>query len=158
MSAEAVWDAGVVKKGQHHYHGPHSRYRLQYHLVWIPKYRKRVMIGDVASSVRKLFYDCAQMNDWWITRLAVMPDHVHLLIELPPNRFGFPSCQNLQGGSSRALRQMHPELDEWLWGDSFWAVGYFAESVGRVTENAIKLYIENQKDHPSMPQQRSLGL
>ncbi len=62
-----------MKKGQHHYHGPHSRYRLQYHLVWISKYRKRVMIGDVASSVRKLFYDCAQMNDWWITRLAVMP-------------------------------------------------------------------------------------
>jgi putative transposase len=42
------------------------------------------MAGDVASSVRKLFYDCAQMNDWWITRLAVMSDHVHLLLELPP--------------------------------------------------------------------------
>ena len=147
-----------MKKGQHHYHGPHSRYRLQYHLVWIPKYRRRVMVGDVAASVRKLFYDCAQMNDWWITRLAVMPDHVHLLIELPPTVSISQTVKTFKGGSSRALRQMHPELDEWLWGDSFWAVGYFAESVGRVTENAIKLYIENQKDHPSMPKQRSLGL
>jgi putative transposase len=155
---KAVWDAWDMKQHQHHYHGPHSRYRLQFHLVWIPKYRKRVMIGEVATSVRKLFYDCAQMNDWWITRLAVMPDHVHMLIELPPTVSVSQAVKIFKGGSSRALRQMHPELDEWLWGNSFWAVGYFAESVGRVTENAIKLYIENQKDHPSMPQQGSLGL
>ena len=116
------------------------------------------MIGDVAASVRKLFYDCAQMNDWWITRLAVMPDHVHLLVELPPTVSVSKAVKTFKGGSSRALRQAHPELDEWLWGNSFWAVGYFAESVGRVTENAIKLYIENQRDHPSMPQQGSLGL
>jgi len=147
-----------MKKGQHHYHGPHSRYRLQYHLVWIPKYRRRVLRGKVATSVQKLFYDCAQMNDWWITSLRVMPDHVHLLIELPPTISISQAVKTLKGGSSRALRQTHPELDEWLWGDSFWAVGYFAESVGRVTENAIKLYIENQKDYPSMPKQGSLGL
>lgn len=115
------------------------------------------MRGDVAASVQKLFYDCASMNDWWITRLAVMPDHVHMLVELPPTVSVSNAVKTFKGGSSRALRQMHPELDEWLWGDSFWAVGYFAESVGRVTENAIKLYIENQRDHPSMPRQRSLG-
>ena len=147
-----------MKKDQHYYHGPHSRYRLQYHLVWVPKYRRRVMQGEVTTSVRKLFYDCAQMNDWWITRLAVMPDHIHMLIELPPTVSVSSAVKTFKGGSSRALRQAHPELEEWLWGDSFWAVGYFAESVGRVTENAIKLYIENQKDHPSMPKQRSLGL
>ena len=100
----------------------------------------------------------AQMNDWWVTRLAVMPDHVHMLVELPPTVSVAQAVKTFKGGSSRALRQAHPELEEWLWGDSFWAVGYFAESVGRVKENAIKLYIENQKDHPRMPQQGSLGL
>lgn len=147
-----------MKQGKRYYHGVHSRYRLQYHLVWIPKYRKRVLIGEVATSVRKLFYECAQMNDWWIVRLAVMPDHVHMLIELPPTVTVASAVKTFKGGSSRALRQANPELDEWLWGDSFWAVGYFAESVGRVTESAIKLYIENQKDSPSRSQQGSLGL
>ncbi|MGH7237955.1 MAG: hypothetical protein ACREGF_05460 [Candidatus Saccharimonadales bacterium] len=41
--------------------------------MWVPKYRKRVLLGDVAASIQKLFYECAQMNDWWIVRLAVMP-------------------------------------------------------------------------------------
>ena len=147
-----------MKKGVRYNHSAHSRFRLQYHLVWIPKYRKRVMIGEVASSVRKLFYDCAEMNSWWITRLAVMPDHIHMLVELPPSVSVSNAVKTFKGGSSRALRQTHPELDEWLWGSSFWAVGYFAESVGRVTESAIKLYIENQKDSPIRTQQRSLGL
>jgi hypothetical protein len=58
----------------------------------------------------------------------------------------------------RAIREAHPELYEWLWGNSFWADGYFAESVGRVTEKAVEQYIENQKDRPSMAKQGSLGL
>ena len=87
-----------------------------------------------------------------------MPDHIHMLIELPPQVSVSQAVKTLKGGSSRALRATYPELDEWLWGDSFWAVGYFAESVGRVTENVIFEYIKNQKDKPSMPQQKSLGL
>lgn len=147
-----------MKKGQRYYNGSHSRYRLQYHLVWIPKYRKRVLRGDVATSLKNLFYECGQMNDWWIEQLNVMPDHIHMLVELPPTVSVSMAVKIFKGGSSRALRQQHPELEEWLWGNSFWAVGYFAESVGRVTENVIKEYIANQQDKPSMPQQRSLGL
>lgn len=147
-----------MKQGQKYYHGPHSRHRLQYHLVWIPKYRRRVLQGEVATSVQKLFFACAQMNNWWIERLAVMPDHIHMLVELPPTVSVSKAVKTFKGGSSRALRATYPKLDEWLWGDSFWAVGYFAESVGRVTENVIIEYIKNQRDKPSMPQQKSRGL
>jgi putative transposase len=147
-----------MKQGQRYYHGSHSRYRLQYHLVWVPKYRKRVLVGDVAIEVQKLFYECAQMNDWWIVRLSVMPDHIHMLVELPPTIALSQVVKTFKGGSGRAIRQTHPELQEWLWDDSFWANGYFAESVGRVTENAIKLYIEHQHDRVSMAKQGSLGL
>lgn len=87
-----------------------------------------------------------------------MPDHVHLLIELPPTITLSKAVGLMKGGSSRAIRQSHPELEEWLWGDSFWADGYFAESVGKVNETVIKAYIENQVDRPSMPKQNSLGL
>ncbi len=87
-----------------------------------------------------------------------MPDHIHMLIELPPTIALSQVVKIFKGGSGRAIRQAHPELQEWLWGDSFWADGYFAESVGRVTENAIKLYIEHQHDRPGMAKQGSLGL
>ena len=148
-----------MKAGKKYYSGAHTLYRLQFHLVWIPKYRRSVMVGEVATDLKRLFYQCAQMNDWWIERLAVMPDHVHMLVEMPPKISVSEAVQTLKGGSSRAIRQSHPELEEWLWGDSFWADGYFAESVGRNTEQAIKRYIENQwKAKPSMPPQGSLGL
>ena len=108
-----------MKKGQRYYHGSHSRYRLAYHLVFIPKYRRRVLRGEVAKNLKSLFYDCAQMNDWWITSLQVLPDHIHMLIELPPTISVSKAVQTFKGGSSRALRQAHPELEEWLWGDNF---------------------------------------
>ena len=148
-----------MRDGKKYYTGAHTVYRLQYHLVWIPKYRKSVMVGEVATDLKRLFYQCAVMNGWWIERLAVTGDHVHMLVELPPSISVSNAVQTLKGGSSRAIRQAHPELEEWLWGKSFWADGYFAESTGRNTEQAIKRYIENQwKAKPSMPSQGSLGL
>jgi putative transposase len=133
-----------MKVGKKYYSGAHTLYRLQYHLVWIPKYRRSVMVGEVATDQKRLFYQCATMNDWWIERPAVMPDHIRMLVELPPSILVSGAVQTLKGGSSRAIRQTHPQLEEWLWGDSFWADGYFAESTGRNTEQAIKRYIENQ--------------
>jgi len=80
-----------------------------------------------------------------------MPDHIHMLVELPPTIALSQAVKTFKDGSGRAIRQTHPELQEWLWGDSFWAKGYFAES-------AIKLYIEHQHDRPNMAKQGSLGL
>ena len=148
-----VWHAGDMKQSERYNHGAHTRYHLQYHLVWVPKYRKRVLRGPVASTLKLLFYQCAEMNDWWIVRLAIQPDHVHMLLELPPTITVAKAVQIMKGGSSRAVRQTNPELEEWLWGDSFWADGYFAESVGKVDETIIKAYIENQAG-PSRPKVR----
>jgi len=72
------------------------------------------------------------------------PDHVHLLIQLNPRNSVAEVVQILKGGSSRAIRKEFPELEEFLWGDSFWADGYFAETVGKVDEEIIRKYIENQ--------------
>ena len=89
--------------------------------------------------------------------LAVMPDHVHMLVKLPPNVSVSQAVKNFKGGSSQAICQAHPELQEWLWGDSFWADVYFAENC-RITENAVKMYLENQEDKTNRPKQKSLGL
>jgi len=84
------------------------------------------------------------LNDWEIHQLNIQKDHVHLLLQTNPKDNISEVMQYLKGGSSRIIRKEFPELEEWLWGDSFWADGYFAESVGSVNEAVIKNYIKNQ--------------
>lgn len=124
--------------------GAHTTHRLKYHLVWIPKYRKRVLRGPLARRLHELLLQCAAMNEWHIVELNVQVDHVHLLLQLPPKEAVAHAMQLMKGGTSRVIRQEFPELEEFLWGDSLWADGYFAESVGQVTESKIRAYIQNQ--------------
>jgi putative transposase len=125
--------------------GSHTKHRLQVHLVWIPKYRKRVLRGKIVNRLKKLLYDACRLNQWWIGELNVQLDHVHILIQIKPNESVAEVAQILKGGTSRVIRKEFPELEEFLWGDSFWADGYFAESVGKVDEEVIRKYIKTQK-------------
>ncbi len=124
--------------------GGHTRHKLQYHLVWIPKYRKRVLRGKIAYRLKGLLYDACRMNRWWIGRINIQIDHVHLLIQLQPDNSVAEVVRMLKGGTSKIIRKEFPELEEFLWGDSFWAKGYFAESIGSVDEAVIKKYIDEQ--------------
>jgi putative transposase len=85
------------------------------------------------------------MNRWWISELNVQDDHVHILMQIKPSDSVAEVAQILKGGTSRVIRKEFPELEEFLWGDSFWADGYFAESVGKVDEEVIRKYIKTQK-------------
>jgi REP-associated tyrosine transposase len=125
--------------------GCHTKHRLQVHLVWIPKYRKRVLRGKIVSRLKKLLYEACKLNQWWIGELSIQDDHVHILIQIKPNEAVADVVQRLKGGTSRVIRKEFPELEEFLWGDSFWADGYFAESVGKVDEEVIRKYIKTQK-------------
>ena len=82
--------------------------------------------------------------------MKILPDHVHMLIQIPPRDSVAHVMQILKGGTSKKLRDEFPELEEFLWGDSFWADGYFAESVGVFSEAAIRQYIKDQAS--SMPE------
>ena len=84
------------------------------------------------------------MNDWDIHQINIQKDHIHLLIQINPKDSIAHVMHYLKGGSSRVIRKEFPELEEFLWGDSFWSDGYFAESVGKVNEGVIKNYIKNQ--------------
>ena len=128
-----------------------------YHLVWIPKYRRRVLQGTVAVRLRQWFYEAAKVNGWWIEEMKSLPDPVHLLIQIHPTETVAEMVQRLKGGTSYRLRKECPELEEWIWGGSFWADGYFAETVGAQSFVAVKRYIKENRD--IMPQQkRSPGL
>ena len=125
--------------------GAHTKHRLQYHLVWIPKYRKRVLRGKIAIRLRKLLYEACRINKWWISELSVQEDHMHLIIQTRPEDSVVEVVQRLKGGTSRVIRKEYPELEEFLWGDSFWADGYFAETVGNVDEEVVRRYIREQR-------------
>lgn len=108
------------------------------------------MQGKVAWRVKGLFYEACKVNLWWIEEIKVMPDHVHVLIQAQPTETVAQVVQQLKGGSSYVLRREFPELEEFLWGDSFWADGYFAETVGSQNLAALKKYIRENLD--SIPQ------
>ncbi len=115
-----------------------------YHLVWIPKYRKRVLKGKVAERIAELLQECADMNRWKIEELNIQIDHVHILVQMRPEISVSRMVQLFKGSSSRVICEEFPDLKEFLWGKSFWADGYFAETCGQLNEARIRDYIQNQ--------------
>ena len=89
-------------------------------------------------------YEACKMNRWWIEEMSIQPDHVHVMIQIKPSESVAEVVQILKGGTSRVIRKEFPELEEFLWGDSFWGDGYFAETVGKVDEEVVKRYIRGQ--------------
>ena len=126
--------------------GAHTKHRLLFHIVFIPKYRKRVLRGQLARRLREMIEEGCRMNDWELKELEVLSDHVHMLIQLNPKDSIAEVMQRIKGASSRVIRQEFPELEEFLWGDSLWGDGYFAETVGRVSETTIVRYLRNQQN------------
>lgn len=123
-----------------------ATYDIQYHFVWIPKYRKRALKDGIKSRLEQLFNQCSGINQFEILELSVQPDHVHLLLSVKPRYSPSEIMRLIKGGSSRITRQEHPELEEFLWSDSFWADGYFVSTHSAVTEDIVKDYIKNQAE------------
>ena len=125
--------------------GAHTKHRIRLHLVWIPKYRKRVLRGKIAARIKQLLYEACKVNKWLLSEMNVQEDHVHILIQIWPRESVADVVKRLKGGTSKVIRTEFPELEEFLWGDSFWADGYFAETVGKVEEAIMAKYIKEQK-------------
>ncbi|MCL5436660.1 MAG: IS200/IS605 family transposase [Candidatus Dependentiae bacterium] len=115
-----------------------------FHIVWIPKYRKRILRGPLAARLRELFEQCAEINKWEIKELNIQPYHVHMLVQIRTSVSVSYAVQMFKGGSSKVVRSEFPELEEFLWGESFWAGGHFVSSVGNCSAEKIKEYIRNQ--------------
>jgi putative transposase len=124
--------------------GASTKHRILAHLVWCPKYRRRLLIGKVAIRLKELLMQACQVNGWRIHELSIQRDHVHLLIQINPRESIAGVVQILKGGSSYIIRREYPELEEFLWGNSFWSDGYFVESIGSKNEQLMRTYIQNQ--------------
>lgn len=128
--------------------GPHSKFDLKVHLVWIPKYRKAALVGPVALRVRDLLREIAMERELDIVSGKVARDHVHLLLAHRPHQSISQIVQWLKGISSRMLLQEFAHLRKQFWGRHLWARGYFAVSSGTITEAMIKQYIAEQEGEP----------
>lgn len=130
--------------------GSHTKHRLLYHIVFIPKARQPVLTGKIAIRLRHFIFEACKTNWWWVDEVKILPDHVHLLLQLPPKQAVSEAVQILKGGTSRLLRKEFPDLHVFIWGDSLWADGYFAETIGVRNAIEVKKYIRQNID--SMPQ------
>ena len=122
--------------------GSHTVYNLEYHFVWVTKYRYHVLTGDIKNRVRELIRQVCQQHDINILKGHVSKDHVHILVSSPPHLSVSQMMQKIKGRSSYKIQQEYPQLRKRYWGQHIWARGYFAVTVGQMTDEMVRNYIE----------------
>ena len=115
----------------------------KYHIIWCPKYRRKVLVDDVARRLEEIIRGISKTKSVNIIELEIMPDHVHLLAEVDPQYGTRRYVKTLKGTSSRLLRMEYPSLRSRL--PTLWTNSYFVATVGGAPLSMIKQYIENQK-------------
>lgn len=119
-------------------------YSCKYHVVWCPKYRRKVLKDGIDQRLKELVHEIAAEIHVDIIEMEIMPDHVHLLMEVDP-QFGIHrAVKAIKGKTSRVLRSEYASLRSRL--PSLWTHSYFVSTVGGAPLSAIKQYIENQKN------------
>jgi len=134
---------------EHYRTGSRTRYDLKVHLVWVTKYRKKVLCGEIAKRVRELIREVCFSEDVEILKGHISCDHIHVFISYPPKLSISKLVMSMKGKSSRKILMEFSEMSRQFWGRHIWARGYFAASSGNVTDDVIKQYIESQDHAPS---------
>jgi len=133
-----------VRKLKEYRTNSHAVYDIKYHVIWTTKYRYKVLKGEIAKRAKELIIQGCEARGIVIIKGSVGKDHIHALISCPPTIAPAKIMQYLKGRSSRILQDDFPELKRRYWGQHLWSRGYFCATVGSVTEDMIKQYIENQ--------------
>lgn len=129
---------------EHYRRTAHTRFDLKYHFVWITKYRKKLLGGDVGLRLRKHVRDICSELEVEIIKGHVSRDHVHLFVSCPPHVSPSYLMQRVKGKTSRRLLQQFSHLNKACWGGRLWARGFFVASSGNVTDEVIMEYIRTQ--------------
>ena len=132
----------------------HTRWKCQYHIVFIPKYRRKVMYGKVRADVREIIKTLCRYKKVEIIEGAVCVDHIHLCVSIPPKIAISEFMGYLKGKSALMIFDKHPELGNKFERD-FWARGYYVSTIGNVDEATIQKYIKEQEEE-SYKENRSL--
>lgn len=119
-------------------------YKNQFYIIFCPKYRRKVLINGAEIRLKELLFEIAKDNEIDIKSVEIMPDHVHLLIEIDPRLSLHAALKGLKGTTSRILREEFPWLKSKI--PSLWTRSYFCCTVGHISEDAIQQYILSQKN------------
>ncbi len=123
----------------------HGAYHHQYHLVWIPKYRRRVLKGALKDFLTKKLGDIREYHpEVEVEQVSIQSDHVHLVAVIPPKYAVSAVVGKIKANTSREIRQRFPEIKKVYWRNEFWSVGFFSSTVG-IDEAVIKRYVEFQE-------------
>ena len=126
----------------------HTVHLLRYHFVFVTKYRKPALRGDIAAGVRDLIREICRSKDIEIIRGHVRPTHVHLMLDVPPSLSPSRVMQLIKGKTSHHMLQDSRRLRKEFWGRHLWARGYFVATTGNVTDEVVQQYIELQDVEP----------
>lgn len=121
--------------------GSHAKFKIEYHFVWVTKYRYHVLQGDIALRVRELVRQTCDRFEIRILRGVVSKDHVHILVSAPPNISPSDIMQRVKGRVSRKIFEEFPHVKKRYWGRHFWARGYFCVTSGELTKDMIVEYL-----------------
>lgn len=122
----------------------HATYNINYHLIWIPKYRKPILAHPKVKYVlEEILTGQSQAREWEVLALEIQPDHLHVFISAPPVWSPSEIVNILKGNSSRQLRLVFPYLKQNI-RKSLWADGYYCGTAGHVSQEQVKRYIEEQ--------------
>ena len=124
-------------------YGSHTLYKVQYHFVFVMKYRYQALRGEVGLKIRELVHQTCQAFEIEILKGVVSKDHVHLFVSAPPTMAPSEIMRRIKGRSSMKLFQSFPDLKNRYWGRHFWARGYFCVTSGDLTEEMITEYLEH---------------
>ena len=123
----------------------HTRWKCQYHIVFIPKYRRKILYGRIKEDVREILRKLCEYKKVEIVEGAVCVDHVHLCVSIPPKLSVSDFMGYLKGKSALMIFDKYPEMGT-KWDRSFWARGYYVTTVGEVNEEVVRNYIVQQQE------------
>jgi putative transposase len=126
-------------------HGRHVVFRLHVHLVFIPKYRRKIFDGDALDRLKTAFSTVCSAFEATLDEFNGERDHVHLLIQYPPKVAVSGLVNSLKGVSARRLRQERPDIARRYWRGGLWSASYFAASCGGAPIEGLRQYIEQQR-------------
>ena len=123
----------------------HVVYRCEYHFVWVPKYRYKVLVGEVRERLKDILTELCEWQEITILEGAIKEDHVHMYLSVPPKHSPSHVMKILKGKSAEYLAREFPELAKKYWGMHIWARGYCVSTVG-INEEVIREYVRKQQE------------
>ena len=121
----------------------HAKYNINYHFVWIPKTRSKVLQGEIANAIKAIIIRICKEQNWYPLALEIMPDHIHFFMSAPPKFAPSVIMKTIKGCVSRRIRQMFPILRKYR-KDGLWADSYYVGVAGHVSQEQVIKYVMEQ--------------